>query len=233
MSAADAPMQPSGSLASRPDAADGWTGEGIVISQIRSPSLALILVRSGRIAQLRAAVADKLGIELPQDLRVSSTERLTLMSCGPGAYLAASTPGASCASVVDMRQRFGELAEVVDCSDNFTVLGLGGPRAQELVARICAIDLNARELPAQLAIVTLIFQVRTYVWRLAQTGPYTMAVPRSMAVGFWDALLQTAQAPANDAVSPTFIDEFERSPGIIAPSGIAETSSRPRSLGSE
>lgn len=194
MPVADAPLRPKGGLASRPDAAAGWAGSGVTIAESSGLSLALVLARTKRVAQLRAAVADQLGMDLPRDLRVASGECMTLVSCGPGTYLAVSFPGPSCISVADIRRHVGEFATVVDYSGNFTVLIVGGPRAPDLLAKLCAVDLQARVLPAQLGIVTLIFQIRTYIWRLAPAGPFMMAVPRSMAVSFWDALLLTAQS---------------------------------------
>lgn len=229
MLAPDTNMHARSGLASRPEAADGWSGNGIVVIERHVPALALLFVQAERLLPFRTVIAEMFQIDVPQDLGVSDQERITLMSCGPGAYLAVIR---SPASVAEIQRRIGELAVVVDCSDNFTLLSVGGLRAQQLLARICSIDLDSRRLPDQLAMVTLIFQMRAYVWRAARLGPYSLAVPRSSVVCFWDALLQAAQS-LGDAVSPTFIEEFERSPGIIAPTTIAETFSRPRALGDD
>lgn len=194
MRTAEVHLHPRAALASRPDAATGWTGPGLTISESSGQSLAFIFVRANRVAQVRAVLADQLGIELPRDLHVATGKCLTLVSCGPGTYLAASFPGPGGISIANLQRYLGELATVVDYSDNLTVLTVNGPCAEDLVARLCSVDLQAREVPAQLGIVTLMLQVRTYLWRLTPVGPFTMAVPRSTAVGFWDALLLMARS---------------------------------------
>jgi heterotetrameric sarcosine oxidase gamma subunit len=195
MHAADAQLQPKSALASLPEAAEGWTAPGLAIAETRGTSLAFVLARAEHIAQLRAAVVDEFGITLPDDGQLAVGERMTLVSCAPGAYLALTTSGTDRTSVfANIRQRLGGLAEVVDCSDNFTLLSVGGSRIQKLLAKVCAIDLDAPGVPAQLALITLIFQIRTYLWRQTPAGPYTMMIPRSLAVCFWDALVGMAQS---------------------------------------
>lgn len=229
MLAPEMSMHARSGLASRPDAADGWTGSGIAVIERLVPTLALWFVQAECTALFRSAVFEMFQIDPPQDLGIAENASITLVSCGPGAYLAVFASGIS---VAELQQRLGDLAVVVDCSDNLTLLSVGGSRAQQLLARICPIDLDSRQLPEQLAIVTLVFQTRAYVWRATRLGPYSMAVPRSLAVCFWDALLQAAAA-LGDAVSPTIIKEFGLSPGIIAPATLVETFSRPRTLGTD
>lgn len=194
MRAVDTRLQPKSALASRPEAEDGWVGPGIAVTETCDRSLAFVLARAERIAQLRAIFIDEFGVTLPEDLQLAVGEPMTLVSCAPGAYLAVIAPGPGGMSVASLRQRLGAFAEVVDCTDNFTVLSVGGPRTAELLAKICPVDLDAPRSPDQLAFVTLIFQIRTYLWRQTPAGPYTMMVPRSVAVCFWDALLRMAQS---------------------------------------
>lgn len=229
MLAPDMSVHARSGLASRPEAAEGWTGPGIAVMERRVSTLALLFVQAECTAPFRSAVSELFQIDPPQDLGIAGNQRITLVSCGPGSYLAVF---ASDISIAELQQRLGDCAEVVDCSDNLTLLSVGGSSAQQLLARICPLDLDSRQLPEQLAVVTLVFQMRAYIWRAARPGPYSIAVPRSLAVCFWDALLQAAASLA-DTVSPTIIKEFGLSPGIIAPATIAETFSRPRMLGND
>jgi sarcosine oxidase subunit gamma len=98
-----------------------------------------------RVEWAPAGVGAFLGCELPGPGAVSAIGRRSVLWCGPGWYLVVDPPGSAAALEARLREALGEtFGAVVDISAQRTTLELSGPRAREVLAHGCALDLHPR-----------------------------------------------------------------------------------------
>jgi sarcosine oxidase subunit gamma len=92
------------------------------------------------------AVAQVLGLVLPTDPNTTTThEDLTALWLGPDEWLLTAPPGTAADLEARLRTAFGdEPAAVTDVSANRVTLLITGPRARDLLAHGCALDLHPR-----------------------------------------------------------------------------------------
>jgi len=97
-----------------------------------------------------AVVGSALGLDLPPSGRVSRGGDRLAVWLGPGWWLLdapqADGPGLGAleASLVDRLRGLGGWVSAVDVSAGFAVLELAGPRARDVLAHGCSIDLHPR-----------------------------------------------------------------------------------------
>lgn len=174
-------------------------GAGLSVTEQQDHSIALIAAVRDRPARLRSELADRMGTDLPADRSVAISDRMTVVSCGPGEYLAVGTAGYVQTFAQDLQTRLAPLALVTDYSDQLTLLALSGACSGEVMARLCSIDFEASDGAGPFAAVTRVGLLRCYLWRVAPAAPLVMAVQRSCAVSFAEALLRAAESVAMQA----------------------------------
>lgn len=130
-----------------------------------------IAARPGRIRELEAIAAAR-GLTLPGFGRVVATGRWLTMSVRPDRWLVlqASTP--SGARAAQWHTACAGVATAVDLSSALALVHLSGPRARELLARSCRVDLHESSLPTGRAVATI----------MAQAAVIIAAVPTGLLV---------------------------------------------------
>lgn len=84
------------------------------------------------------------------------------------------------------------LCSTVVLDDSRTVLSVGGPRARDTLAKMLTIDLHPRAFRPGDAAVTVAGGISVLVSRQEDEDVFDCAIPRSVALSFWDWLLDAA-----------------------------------------
>ncbi|MDX1593829.1 MAG: sarcosine oxidase subunit gamma family protein [Gammaproteobacteria bacterium] len=170
------------SLAELPDAA---------VTLVEIPFQGLVNLR-GRPddAEFMAAVAGVLGIEPPQGPNtVARAGEATLFWLAPDEWLVMTPPGRQEALVDALEAALeGQFSSVVEVTGYYTTVAVGGPRAADLLAKGCTLDLHPSVLGYGRCAQTLLAKATVLLWPVDETPPaYRLLVRRSFAdyLGRW------------------------------------------------
>jgi sarcosine oxidase subunit gamma len=165
---------------------------GVSATAWDAPGIASLIIGDRNEAILADAVRKRFKLELPGTARVSASDTHTLVWTGPGQWLlvAQSRPGFA----GDM-QALADVAAVAEQSDGRAGLRLSGPRARDVLAKGCMIDLHPSAFAIGSTALTSIAHIGVHLWR-AEDGPdgavFEIMVARSMAGSFWSWLSGSA-----------------------------------------
>jgi sarcosine oxidase, subunit gamma len=123
-----------------------------------------------------ALVEDQLGVILPQEPGAWAGDDPIALWLGPGEWLIVSRTGQVMA--IDP---LGSGAAVVDVSDQRAVLELSGPRARDVLAGGCSVDLHARAFRPGCCVQTLLAHVNVILAQTDSEPTYLVLVRRSEA----------------------------------------------------
>ena len=133
--------------------------------------------------ELMTRLASSLGFELPTTAnRVSGDLDRHALWLGPDEWLIVGPPGSEQAIESGCRDALGPATgAVVDVSANRTVVELRGPRARELLAAGCTIDLHPRAFRATCCAQTLLARTGVIIHELSDEPVYRLFVRPSFA----------------------------------------------------
>jgi sarcosine oxidase subunit gamma len=128
--------------------------------QVRElPFLGQLSLRLDPQGPAAAAVAGVLGRALPQPSRATRVGNVRALWLGPDEWLVLTPPGAATALATDLHAALAEArGAVVDVSAQRTTLALSGPRAADVLAKGCSLDLDAGVRPPGTCVTTLLAQ---------------------------------------------------------------------------
>jgi sarcosine oxidase subunit gamma len=166
---------------------------GVTLSE--QPALAiwqLAAWRAADVAPLRAAIAERLAVSLPEGtLAVRGREALAFHVAPRRWWLVSNDTGGG--------WRFAELALVVagraaltDLGHARTVVRLGGRACRSVLAKLCRIDLHPMALPAGHVAQTALGQVATLIHALDAVPAFDLYLPRSLARSGVGSLIDAA-----------------------------------------
>ncbi|MBY8338583.1 sarcosine oxidase subunit gamma [Streptomyces spinosirectus] len=159
------------------------------------PFLAQVNVRLDAKGGAADAVGLALGLQLPLEPNtVVRTGELTAVWLGPDEWLVVGAPGSQAAVEARIREAAGdEHVSVTDVSAQRTTLLVAGPRARDLLAHGCSLDLHPRVFGAGRCAQTTL--ARTQVVLVARDQPragFWVLVRSSFAGYLTDWLLDAA-----------------------------------------
>lgn len=144
------------------------------------------------------AVGQALDMVLPTDPNTGAVaDRATALWLGPDEWLLTTRADAASAVAEGLRDALAGLAAaVVDVSDAATVIGLSGPRAADVLAKGCALDLHPTVFGPGRVAQTLVAQADVILHRV-EGGPagepaFDIHVRRSFAEYLWQWLADAA-----------------------------------------
>jgi sarcosine oxidase subunit gamma len=184
------PQSPLSGAAARFAAATRTSGGALRLAEV--PFLAQINVRLDPKGPAAEAVRLALGLQLPPepDTAVQAGE-LTALSLGPDEWLVVGPPGTQADLEARIRTAVGEEpAAVTDVSAQRTTVLVAGPRARDLLAHGCSLDLHPRAFgPGRCAQTTL---ARAQVVLIGRERGFCVLVRSSFAGYLADWLLDAA-----------------------------------------
>lgn len=167
---------------------------GVVLSE--RPPLAILQLASwpGSVAAVRARVRDALALDLPDiPNMVASTPEVAALWLGPERWLIVA-PGNARTQLVKALGKVvtPDIAALAELSDARTVIRLAGPRARELLAKGCELDLHPRSFVVGRCAQTILAHVATLIHLIDPSPSFDLYLPRSYAVTFWEWLVDSA-----------------------------------------
>ncbi|HLI11144.1 MAG TPA: sarcosine oxidase subunit gamma family protein [Alphaproteobacteria bacterium] len=146
-----------------------------------------------------AAVESVLGTAPPlEPNRVAEGREARILWLGPDEWLAVLSEERTEAAAKTLLERLaGEHVAVVDLSEARAAIGLAGPRARDVLAQGCSLDIHPRVFLHNHCAQTLLAQVPVIIHRrgggIAAGSAYDIYVQRSLAEYLWHWLEDAAQ----------------------------------------
>ncbi len=176
----------------------GADGPGITITERRALAIVQIAAFRGRAEAVAAALVDGLGVGLPSAPNTASTtapggeHAVTALWIGPEQWLVVAEGSAE--GVLDRRLRdlLGGSAAVVDQSHGRCVLRVRGPKARDVLAKGCRLDLHPRAFAPGACGHTAVGALAVLIHAVDATPTFDLYVARGYAVAFWEWLTEAA-----------------------------------------
>lgn len=168
--------------------ASPFGGESAAITPLAPMSRAVLRCREADIGR----ISEKLGITLPREACRSATDHTTsALWLGPDEWLILHADMKD-GWVPDLSAKLeGELCSLVDVSHRQVALSIDGPRAEEILASGCALDLALTAFPEGMCTRTMFAKAEIVLWRTGQSS-FHLEVWRSFA-RYVEALLREAE----------------------------------------
>lgn len=136
------------------------------------------------------AVGQALDMVLPTDPNTSaSAGRATALWLGPDEWLLITEADEAANTLAGLRDALAGVAgAVVDVSDASTVIGFAGPRARDVLAKGCTLDLHPAVFGPGRVAQTLVAQADVILYRIddgADEAAFDIHVRRSFAEYLW------------------------------------------------
>jgi sarcosine oxidase subunit gamma len=164
----------------------------VVLTERSNSTITQISARRDKMAEIAKAVLDISGLELPARPGRVVANGVALIGMAPGQWLAVAEGDKGRALLARLNEAVSGLAAIVDQSDAKAILRLAGPRARDVLAKGCALDLDERAFKPQDAATTQIALIPGQLWQLDEAPTYELAVPLSYARSFWSWLTASA-----------------------------------------
>jgi sarcosine oxidase subunit gamma len=165
------------------------------VSLSERPALAiwqLAAWRAADVAPLRAAIAERLELSLPEGPLAARVGAALALQITPRRWWLVSSDTGD-------RRRSAELAGVVagraalaEVGHGRTVVRLGGPDSRNVLAKLCRIDLHPMALPARHVAQTALGQVAALIHALDDVPAFDLYLPRSLARSGVGSLIDAA-----------------------------------------
>jgi len=170
--------------------AHGEGPPGAILVARTGLAIAHIVSRKGKAADVMQRLADVLGT-MPEDgPRHVAGAGVALVGCGLGQWLALAEGERQLISRLTVA--VAGAASMVDLTSAKAVMGIAGPRARDVLAKGCGLDLDPTEFPPGSATVTQVDHIACQLWRSDATPAYELMVNRSLAKSFWSWLTASA-----------------------------------------
>jgi methylglutamate dehydrogenase subunit D len=164
----------------------------VIIAERTGLAVAQICARRGKTAELAAAVGDASGLELPHGPKRIASNGLAMIGMGPHEWLALADGERGRAALAGIKEAGQRLASFVDQSHAKAVLRLSGPRARDVLAKGCGLDLHERVFKPGDAATTQIALIPCQLWQLDEAPTFELSVPLGYAGSFWSWLSASA-----------------------------------------
>lgn len=165
----------------------GAGGPGVTIAERRNLSLVQMMARRGNDAE----VAARLGFDLSPG-RASDIAAGTALWLAPGAWMVVAERPGEGALLEELRAQLGGIAALVEQSHGRAALRLSGPRARDVLAKGCRLDLHPRSFTPGMCAQTTIAQIGVLLHQADDQPTYDLYVLSSYAAPFLDWLTASA-----------------------------------------
>ncbi len=144
-----------------------------------------------------AAVEDAVGLvppTAPNTIAATGDGLPRILWLGPDEWLVVTAEGVEAGLVHRLSESLGgRHAAVVDVSDGRTVIALAGPRARDVLAKGCPLDLHPRAFAPGRCAQTLLAKAAVILDQVDDAPGFEIYVPRSFADYLWRWLEDAAE----------------------------------------
>jgi sarcosine oxidase subunit gamma len=133
--------------------------------------------------QVAARVGEALGVVLPVEPNTVATRgQRSALWLGPDEWLVVDDGTPADEIEASVRQAFdGDWGSVVDVSANRSLVELSGPRARDVLAKGCSLDLHPRSFRPGMCAQTLLAKTAVILWQTDDTPTFKVFVRASFS----------------------------------------------------
>jgi sarcosine oxidase subunit gamma len=158
-------------------------------------TLVQVTARKGRQADLSAVVAATLTLDLPRSGRVAAASGRMALWIQPGCWLISGPQGEQDSLPASLKDSLRGIGAVIDQSHGRCLFELSGVYAQQVLARLCRLDLHDRAFPPGSSAVTLVGHVSCQLYRIGGPVPsFGLIVGSTFAEWLLDQLMSAASS---------------------------------------
>lgn len=164
---------------------------GLTMTELTDFELVQVMARRGMWSALAKAGEDAYGKPAPARPQAIDANGALLIWSGPDQFLVLSPRGSA---VETARSAFAGLASLSEQSDGRSLLRIAGPRARDMLAKVCSIDLHPAVFPVGAAAATSIDHTSVNLWRSQDVdgaAVFNLLVFASFAESLWHTLLDS------------------------------------------
>jgi heterotetrameric sarcosine oxidase gamma subunit len=176
-----------GALAPGLEGAAAADGPGVVITERRGPAVVQLMAGKGQ----GRALADALGLG-GEPGRASVSDGVAVLPLAPGQWLLVGRQGHHGGLAQEIAARAGDRGGVIDQTHGRTVLRLAGPRARDVLAKGCRLDLHPRAWPVGSCAQTPIAQVAVLIHHADDAPSFDLYLASGYAVSLLEWLTGSA-----------------------------------------
>lgn len=164
-------------------------GGSAALTVAEQPGSTLLHLEGARHGTELGSVLSTLGLaDIPAIGASGGRDGASLLGIGPSIWLLVIEPGTALPSTLAVGGAIGSAFTVaLDASHAYTRIAIAGPKACELLAKGCAIDLHPRQFPPGGCAVAALAGMRCTIWRGAHEA-FEILIGRSYAVSLWEWL---------------------------------------------
>ncbi len=162
---------------------------GLAMAEMTGFELVQVMARRGQWSACAQACADAYGKPAPATPLAVDANGALLVWSGPDQFLVLSPRGAA---VERAKAAFFGVASLSEQSDGRSLIRISAPRARDMLAKICSLDLHPAAFPVGAAAATSIDHTPVNLWRSpdAEGGAvFHLLVFATFAESLWHTLL--------------------------------------------
>jgi len=148
--------------------------------------------READIAPLRSALAEQLGVTLPEGPAAASAGDVVLFHIAPRRWWLVRAEDRSSYLAARLAAAATGRAALSDLSHGRTVLRFSGLASRNVLQKLCRIDLHPRAFPAGCVAQTPLGQVTALIHALDDGPSFDLYLPRSLAYSAVESLIDAA-----------------------------------------
>ena len=155
-------------------------------------TLASFAAFKGKKDQVKAAIRERYGVELPDTPQRVEGKDIAFIWAGPDQWIAIAERGQDRDIEVELKPLLDGLSSIVDQSDARAVVRISGPPARDVLAKGVPIDLHPRAFKANNVAITHASHIGIIFWQIDDAPAYEIAMFRSFADSFAHWLLESS-----------------------------------------
>jgi sarcosine oxidase subunit gamma len=148
--------------------------------------------READIAPLRGALAEQLGLTLPEKPTAASAGDIALFHIAPRRWWLVLPGDRSIDLAARLAAAVTDRAALTDLSHGRTVLRLSGPASRNVLQKLCRIDLHPQAFPAGRVAQTPLGQVTALIHAFDDGPGFDLYLPRAFAYSAVESLIDAA-----------------------------------------
>jgi len=165
--------------------ARGESPPGVVLAERTDLAIAHVAARKGKVCEVVEWLSAVTGATPEEGPRCETGDGMVVVGCAPGQWFVLSEGTRSLTAVERLTDALAGIASVIDHSSGKVVMRVAGPRAREVLAKGCPIDLDARAFGPGSAATTEIAHMGCQLWQVDEVPTFDLVVNRSLAKSFW------------------------------------------------
>ncbi len=174
----------------------------LVIAERRQVALAYVVARIGLTPATAEALGGLTGAQVVDEPRFVSGADVSVLGCAPGQWMVFANSEAARAILASLPDSLAACATATDQTGAKVMVTIAGPRAADVLAKGCQVDLHDAAFPAGTAATTQIDQMVCQLWRIDDAPTYGLLVNRSLAQSLWSWLATSAAEYGYEVAAP-------------------------------